>query len=145
MSIRLVSHKESKCKGQYYILDEFCIKHIPLPSQLSNGSFNHYKTDINKRTPVFSSSRPHMSVSGNQSLYFDAIMNELYNSQSTIKQTNQVIIYHVNPESGLGNVIIGLVSCIFASLATNRGLQSTLLFQFIFLLSFFVTFYSLIF
>ena len=129
MFIRLVSQRESSCKGKYSILDEFCTKLIPSPFQPSNGGPNHLQTSIDNRKPIVSSPRPHLSVAGNQSLYFDMIMNELHDSQSSIQKTNQVIIYHVNPESGLGNVIIGLVSCIFASLATNRGLQSTFVFQ----------------
>ena len=142
MLIRPMSQRERKCKGKYSVLDEFCTKHIPSAFQPSNGSFNHLQTIMDNRKPIGSSPRPHLSVLGNQSLYFDMIINEMHELQSSIQQTNQVIIYHVNPESGIGNVIIGLVSCLVASLATKRGLQSTFVFSFSF--HFHIIFYSFI-
>ena len=52
------------------------------------------------------------------------MLESMYQHQMNFSSTHQVIIYSVNAESGLGNVIIGLVSSIIAALATNRGIQS---------------------
>lgn len=59
-----------------------------------------------------------------QDVLFQKMLESMYQHQKSISSTHQVIIYHVNTESGLGNVIVGLVSCIIAALATNRGVQS---------------------
>lgn len=59
-----------------------------------------------------------------QDALFYTILESIYQHQNNISSTYQVIIYRVNVESGLGNVIIGLVSSIIAAVATNRGIQS---------------------
>lgn len=55
---------------------------------------------------------------------FDELMKHILVLQRNISVSQSVIIYQANVESGLGNVIIGMVSSLISALATNRGFQS---------------------
>ena len=55
---------------------------------------------------------------------FDELMKHILILQRNISVSQSVIIYQANVESGLGNVIIGMVSSLISALATNRGFQS---------------------
>ena len=59
-----------------------------------------------------------------QEKLFGELLEHVSKLQDQITTTNQVIIYKVNQESGLGNVIVGLVSSFVAAVASNRGIQS---------------------
>ena len=62
--------------------------------------------------------------SSDQQALFTQVLDTLNESQRNISDTQWVIIYQPNGESGLANVFIGLVSCIIAALSTGRGVQS---------------------
>lgn len=59
-----------------------------------------------------------------QEKLFGELLEHVSKLQNQIATTNKVIIYKVNNESGLGNVIVGLVSSFVAAVASNRGIQS---------------------
>ena len=59
-----------------------------------------------------------------QEILFGELLEHVSKLQNQIATTNKVIIYKVNNESGLGNVIVGLVSSFVAAVASNRGIQS---------------------
>ena len=59
-----------------------------------------------------------------QEKLFGELLEHASKLQDQITTTNKVIIYKVNQESGLGNVIVGLVSSFVAAVASNRGIQS---------------------
>lgn len=63
--------------------------------------------------------------SSDQQALFTQVLDTLNRSQRNISDTQWVIIYQPNGESGLANVFIGLVSCIIAALSTGRGVQSS--------------------
>ena len=56
---------------------------------------------------------------------FSSLLEHIHLLQSNVSKSFQVVVYSVNPESGLGNVVIGLVSSVIAAVATNRAIQST--------------------
>ena len=60
-----------------------------------------------------------------QESLFSNLLESINALQKNISSTHSVIIYQPNGESGLANVIIGLVSCIIAALSTGRGVQSS--------------------
>lgn len=61
-----------------------------------------------------------------QGFLFDNLMKHIIELQRNITTSQSVIIYKTNGESGLGNVIIGMVSSLISGLATDRGFQSML-------------------
>ena len=65
------------------------------------------------------------NASSYQQSLFTQVLDTLNRSQRNISDTQWVIIYQPNGESGLANVFIGLVSCIIAALSTGRGVQSS--------------------
>lgn len=122
--VRVSKHYERESKAELQHGSSFQVLRLSSPVQNMDRI---EKADLNTVNIIPSNSvqlHRDQSFTSDQALQFDSLMRELYQSQASIPQSNQVIIYHVNKESGLGNVIIGLVSCLFAALATNRGLQS---------------------
>ena len=67
-----------------------------------------------------------------QEKLFGEFIHHVFELQDHISTTNRVILYKVNKESGLGNVIVGLVSSLVAAVASNRGMQSMSLVTFAF-------------
>ena len=82
---------------------------------------NKRRSDPNRSTIV--SNRNSTSLN-EESVLFSAFVEHIHLLQSNVSKSFQAIVYSVNPESGLGNVIIGLVSCIVAAVATDRAIQS---------------------
>lgn len=60
-----------------------------------------------------------------ESVLFSSFVERIHLLQGNVSRSFQAIVYSVNPESGLGNVIIGMVSCVIAAVATDRAIQST--------------------
>lgn len=82
-----------------------------------------YQTRTNEShivLPVY----PLFNHSDEQGSLFDTLMQHVFALQGNISTSQSIIIYKSNSESGLGNIIIGMVSSLIAGLATNRGFQS---------------------
>ena len=60
-----------------------------------------------------------------QEILFGSLFEYIAELQRNISSSKRVIIYKINPESGLGNMVVGLVSSLVAALATGRGIQSS--------------------
>lgn len=86
-----------------------------------------YRSDRRKRDPQRAAtvSNRNDTVLNEETVLFSSLIGHIYLLQSNVSTSFQAIVYSVNPESGLGNVIIGLVSCIIAAVATDRAIQST--------------------
>ena len=61
-----------------------------------------------------------------QEILFASLFEYMIELQRNISSSNRAIIYRINPESGLGNMVVGLVSSLVAALATGRGIQSSI-------------------
>lgn len=79
--------------------------------------------------PQYTPSRSGMMLNhtDEQGRLFDSLMRHIISLQNNITTSQSIIIYKSNGESGLGNVIIGMVSSLISGLATHRGFQSVLL------------------
>ena len=91
----------------------------------SSSETNHANQEAKPKEIVMYTEN-HNSTS-QQQLLFDELMRHVYSLQSNISSTNSVIIYKSHGESGLGNIIVGMVSSLIAAVATNRGFQSIFL------------------
>lgn len=60
-----------------------------------------------------------------QEILFGSLFQYIAELQRNISSSRRVIIYKINPESGLGNMVVGLVSSLVAAVATGRGIQSS--------------------
>lgn len=76
--------------------------------------------------PHYTPSRTGMMLNhtDEQGQLFDNLMRHIILLQNNITASKSIIIYKTNGESGLGNVIIGMVSSLISGLATDRGFQS---------------------
>lgn len=126
--VRVSKHSDKENQAEVQHGSSFHVLHLPCPIQnmdrIDEGNLNAGNVIPSSSVQLHRI----QNFTSDQAMQFDSLMRELYQSQASIPQSNQVIIYHVNKESGLGNVIIGLVSCLFAALATNRGFQSRSIF-----------------
>jgi len=82
---------------------------------------NRRKSDPNRSAVV---SNRNGTILNEESVLFSLFVEHIHLLQGNVSKSFQAIVYSVNPESGLGNVIIGLVSCIVAAVATDRAIQS---------------------
>ena len=94
--------------SKYPFFSEFAVKTNPIHVSLVRNTF-----------PIRATNNSDI-----QEKLFGELLEHASKLQDQITTTNKVIIYKVNQESGLGNVIVGLVSSLVAAVASNRGIQS---------------------